>query len=383
MMKSYTLIAALLAFVSQNLEAQIITHDIPESIIENGSVSIDQSHFTVFYGVNPVESGQHIGQTFTATENGDVTTISLHGTYSIWASGEITCNVYDAPGGNLIAGSPDFSDIKSVDGHFFSFSNFKTEKGKSYYIAFGLNYLGHLLYHHEGEIYDGGTAFYNGTQVGSDIPFSVVYDNTAFEQNAIAGCTDEAAINYNENAMHDDGTCFFDCMPPTAIFTSEPCENGIFSIDIEVYDLGNGGPYLISNSINDETIAVDFPGKYTMSGFDAATDVTFGFKSAVSSACTLQSEPFGCTLGIEETEDIRLSMSPNPAQNSVFIQSDRNLLAVVMVVDLTGKIMLTSSGMILPGAGMELNTKLLPTGAYLVNVQAGEYSVTKRLLISK
>lgn len=381
-MKSHTLIAALLVVVSQNLNAQSITHDLPKSVIENGT-SIDQSHFTVFYGVNPVVSGQDIGQTFTALEDSDVTSISLHGTYSIWASGEITCNVYDAPGGNLIAGSPDFSDIKSVDGHYFSFTNFKTEKGKSYYIAFTLNYLGHLLYHHEGEIYDGGTAFYNGTQVGSDIPFTVVYNNHDLEQNAITGCTDEAAINYNENAMHDDGTCFFDCIPPTAIFTSEPCENGIFSIDIEVYDLGNGGPYLISNSINNETIAVDFPGKYTMSGFNAATDVTFIFKSAVSSTCTLQSEPFGCTLSIEEPEDIRLTMSPNPAQNSVFIQSDRNLLASVTVIDLTGKIMLTSSGMILPGSGMELNTKLLPTGAYLVNVQAGEYSVTKRLLINK
>lgn len=383
MIKSIVPIAAIFFASLSSSIAQNVFFEIQENDISSNGSSIDQSRFTTFYGVDPIKSGESIGQTFTATETGEVKTISLHGTYSIWAAGEITCQIYDRQGGEFLASSPDFSDVKNVDGHVFSFPNFKTKKGESYYISFIVNYIGHLLYHHEGEIYDGGTAYYNDVPAGSDIPFMVCYKDGIAIESFVSGCTDELAINYNSNAKQDDGSCFFDCIPPTVVFTSEPCENGIYAIEVQVLDLGNAGPYLISNSINDETIAVDFTGAYKMSGFEAATDVIFNFKSAISNTCNLQSEAFGCALGIEETSDFNLSMSPNPAQNSVFLRSDNNLLAMVTVVDLSGKIMLTTSGMIHAGAGLELNTKQLPTGAYLVNIVAGEYSITKRLLINK
>lgn len=164
-----------------------------------------------YYGHNTVASGQIMGQTFTATATGPVTTARIVGTYVTWATGTMSCAIYDEPGGAILAtATNEITFASGVSTHIFNFSGFSTVSGQSYFLGFTPIYSGHVLYQYAGTAYAGGEAYHNGSASGIDLPFLVSYSCTCIEgPTAVTGCTDSNACNYNASASNDDGSCLY------------------------------------------------------------------------------------------------------------------------------------------------------------------------------
>lgn len=80
--------------------------------------------------------------------------------------------------------------------------------------------------------------------------------------------------------------------------------------------------------------------------------------------------------GIKETTLYSLTVYPNPTQGSVFIQSEKSLVAANLIVtDITGKqIQIPSANIITNISGIELDTRFLPSGLYTIVLQDNEHA---------
>ena len=137
---------------------------------------LDQSTWGASTGGGLISSGESLGQTFIATSSATVTQIGFYGTYGTWATGTISCKVYDSVGGNLLATSPDTSTIKENNTHLFTFSGLSLTAGQSYYVDFEIIYSGGYLYSYGGTNYDGGDAYINGVvDPALDLPFKIFH----------------------------------------------------------------------------------------------------------------------------------------------------------------------------------------------------------------
>ncbi len=95
----------------------------------------------------------------------------------------------------------------------------------------------------------------------------------------IPGCTDETALNYDENATSDDGSCIFDWPEAANLFFSEYAEGSSNNKYLEIYNATDGDVDLsgyslssCSNGCNDG-VSWDYPDNVE---FDAGTTVAAG-----------------------------------------------------------------------------------------------------------
>lgn len=113
---------------------------------------------------------------------------------------------------------------------------------------------------------------------------SCIYDD-------IEGCTDEDALNYNELANVDDGSCVYQCVFPQIEFDSF-CEEGVtdeFFITIDVNALGNGAPYTVANTYDDQQVQLNFNGTIEMGPFPTSASVVIQVTSNMLDGCFLTS----------------------------------------------------------------------------------------------
>jgi len=143
----------------------------------NGFAFGGNPDFVVTY--NPVPSGQTLGQTFTAQYTAPLTGITTRGTYTTSATGSMTCKLYTAVGGTLIATATNTLNLQQGTSDFtFNFTGVNVTAGQGYYIEFGVTHDGTNTFFHfyNNNTYAGGQAYYNGVaNAARDLVFEIVH----------------------------------------------------------------------------------------------------------------------------------------------------------------------------------------------------------------
>ncbi len=174
------------------------------------SHNIGSITFGAWNTINPVASGGRMGQTFVANASGAITSARLAAAYVTWATGTMTCAIYDAPGGTLLANATGSVTVQEGQNYTFNFTGVEVQAGESYFVEWTITYAGHVLYHYWGTSYDDGEAYFDGVATGNDLAFRITFDCAcAGGEPVTAGCTDEDACNYDASATSDDGSCTF------------------------------------------------------------------------------------------------------------------------------------------------------------------------------
>ena len=183
--------------------------------------------------------------------------------------------------------------------------------------------------------YDSDATFDDGsceylTCAGCTDPVACNYDATATlddqscEYETCAGCTDPTALNYDATATFDDGSCVYDCEYPTLIFSTfcEDEEADVFYILLDVDELGNGAPYLVSNNSNTEEYQVSFTGTVEIGPFANGTDVLVTVGSIAFGNCLLTSPLLSDDCSGDNVGELlagQLGVYPNPTTGTITV----------------------------------------------------------------
>ncbi|HEY8403667.1 MAG TPA: T9SS type A sorting domain-containing protein [Flavobacteriales bacterium] len=131
-------------------------------------------------------------------------------------------------------------------------------------------------------------------------------DDGSCSYGVILGCTDENAVNYNPLATQDDGSCIMNCIWPTVSYNSycNPNDPSGFYVDIQISSLGNGAPYTLTNTYNNQQQVMSLLGIVTMGPFPNNMQVVIQVTSNTLNCASLSSSPlsedcanavYGCT----------------------------------------------------------------------------------------
>lgn len=215
------------------------------------------------------------------------------------------------------------------------------------------------------------------------------------------GCTDPEACNFNKSAQCDDdschyldacgicggwatagciadGSCICACVLPVINYIATPCNDRGFTVWIDVLNLGTAGPYVISNNQNDEIFEVDATGGWMTRGFIPNSTVEFKCISTNANVCTAESELIGCTMNMEEADLQQMEVFPNPANHgfTLLLPSDRQV--EIILINLQGQQVYQA---IAQGARFEIDTQRFLSGSYVLRVNDGQTSRSRRLVI--
>ncbi|MFN0030840.1 MAG: T9SS type A sorting domain-containing protein [Flavobacteriales bacterium] len=231
----------------------------------------------------------------------------------------------------------------------------------------------------------------------------------------IEGCTDPDALNYNPLATVDDGSCIDNCIWPSIAFDDHCVEGDLdnFYIDVDVNTLGNGAPYTITNTYNNQQIVTNLLGEVTMGPFPSGTQVVVTVSSNIID-CLITSQPltedcsaggvYGCNdptainynpnatiddgsciyIGVEEIESKDFTMYPNPASEYINITS--TLAAgkmMVNIMDASGRVVLSSQQHFTQGSSMRVDISALAQGNYVIELSGEEHLQHIPLIIQR
>lgn len=214
-------------------------------------------------------------------------------------------------------------------------------------------------------------------------PVACNYDESAdFDDGSceFPGCLDEEALNYDPEATIDSEDCIYECELPEASFEVVGCDENEFTVEVSISDLGNGAPYTVSNSVNDETLVIDEEGTFDVAGFPIGDVVVITIESTFGDVCTVTSTELGCPFSIDEENQLSLNVFPNPANATLTIQSSGNAWSSVQVIDLAGRIV-RDEQIMLTSTGVVIETSTLAEGDYLVRITSEGSTVTEKVMI--
>ncbi len=229
---------------------------------------------------------------------------------------------------------------------------------------------------------------------------SATIDDGSCIYTAISGCTNPNALNYDPLATIDDGSCILNCIWPTVAYDSHCMQGDMqnFYVDIDLTALGNGAPYTITNSYNNQQQVMTLMGSVVMGPFPNNTQVVIQVTSNTIE-CLLTSQPmaencnvtgvFGCIdpdalnynpdatiddgsciyVGVEEIENLHFTMYPNPARDQITISNTGNSpIANIRVLDNTGRLVKTEQVVISKGNNHVMNVSSLAQGNYVIEI---------------
>jgi hypothetical protein len=167
---------------------------------------------------------------------------------------------------------------------------------------------------------------------------------------------------------------------------------------VEVSALGNGAPYTITNSFNNQQQVMSLNGSFTMGPFPIGTQVVIQVTSNTID-CLLTSQPleedcsvagvYGCTDpdalnydpnatiddgsciydNVEETEMAYFTMYPNPAKDIVTITNNGGSpLINIRIMDNTGRLVNAEQALVNNGSSHTINLSMLAQGNYIVEI---------------
>lgn len=251
---------------------------------------------------------------------------------------------------------------------------------------------------------DGSCEFITCT--GCTDPDATNYDPTATIDDdsciylEIEGCTDSDALNYNPIATTDDGSCIYTCIWPNVNYDSHCTQGDLdgFYIDVDLTSLGNGAPYTITNSYNNQQQVMTLTGTVVMGPFPNDEPVVVLVTSNTID-CFLTSQPlsedcsvggvYGCTdpealnynpdatiddgsciyIGVEEQEISFFTLYPNPAKDKIIL-TNNGLVPVteIKVLDNTGRMVSLDRVTIAEGNSHVIEVAALAQGNYIIEV---------------
>lgn len=156
------------------------------------------------------------------------------------------------------------------------------------------------------------------------------------------GCMDPSALNYDSNVIFDDGSCYYQVeMPIVGMQMIPDNENNQFYVMMNLSQLGNAYPFIVTNSINDDLKMMNEVGSEMMGPYPCGDSVQFEIHAMGYNMNTLMSSSvykMSCDALSAESIDITgIMMFPNPAQNQVQI-SGLNDKDQIQVFDMQGKL---------------------------------------------
>ncbi|MFZ4784664.1 MAG: T9SS type A sorting domain-containing protein [Flavobacteriales bacterium] len=148
---------------------------------------------------------------------------------------------------------------------------------------------------------------------------NAIIDDGSCNYDPILGCTNADALNYNPVATTDDGSCIFNCQWPSIVYTPH-CIDGVtgtYMITMTIGQLGNGSPYIVSNSYNQQQYTVNFIGSIEVGPFPNNEDVVITVVSGSLDACFITSPVISsdCTNGVIEGCTDAFATNFNPLAN--------------------------------------------------------------------
>ena len=231
--------------------------------------------------------------------------------------------------------------------------------------------------------YDPDATIDDGSCVYGDIPGCMdpnacnydeyaTIDDGSCEYETCAGCTDSDALNYDPTATIDDGSCVYDCEFPLIDYTTF-CEDGetdVFYIEMDINDLGNGAPYLVSNNQNDDEIELTFNGIIELGPFDNDDQVVVTVESLVYD-CLITSPLLTDNCTPDNVGKIAFESAmvyPNPNDGRFFLSTgDHTGPMTIDIYDIAGKLLVRDQITVVPNEQRELNLRQdLAFGTYLM-----------------
>jgi len=197
--------------------------------------------------------------------------------------------------------------------------------------------------------------------------------------NLCIGCTNPSALNYDAWAWYDDGTCIYEMVPPFMGMTMLPDEaNNQFWVSVEMMDAGNGAPYVLSTSFDNQMMVMTQPGQYLAGPYpcDATIDFTLQSMEAGMMEYMNASMDGNCAIAQSVTEmEASFTLYPNPANDRVTISGwDTN--ASVTITDISGRVIRQEQL-----RSNQIDTAMLTEGIYVVSLTEGTKTASKRLVI--
>lgn len=243
--------------------------------------------------------------------------------------------------------------------------------------------------------FDNGSCEYI-TCTGCTDPDANNYDPTATvddgscDYTVIEGCTDDSALNYNPIATEDDGSCIFDCVWPTVSFVPH-CPQGSapeYYVTMTISALGNGAPYIVTNSENQEQYVVNFMGTIEVGPFNNNEQVLITVNSVGLDGCLITSPvlTFNCTnVGVEETEHMdMLSIYPNPSSGMFqIVNKGASEKMTMRVFDQTGKVVFSDMRVMNTGAIEQIDLSGLSVGTYHLEMIGSTTIQNETIMIQK
>jgi hypothetical protein len=252
-----------------------------------------------------------------------------------------------------------------------------------------------------GEIYFGGYDFnilsvgLNGEIAGCTYAEACNYNTDATCDDGscqyyCGGCVDSAALNYDPYAQYDDGSCFYEMEPPFMGMAIIPDENNNqYYVQLNMMELGNGAPYMVSQDYSSQLMMIDENGQYMAGPYPCDQEVTISLQSMTADMNTyMVSDPLSvdCATTISTTEleeeANSLAVYPNPA-NGVFnitgINAER---AQIQLIDLTGRKVFDKN--VTVGAGrFEMTSSTLESGVYRLLITSANGTQSSSVVIER
>jgi hypothetical protein len=197
--------------------------------------------------------------------------------------------------------------------------------------------------------------------------------------NLCFGCTNPSGLNYDAWAWYDDGSCIYEMVPPFMGMTMLPDEaNNQFWVSVEMMDEGNGAPYVLSTSFDNQMMVMTQPGQFLAGPYpcDATIDFTLQSMEAGMMEYMNASMEGNCAIVQSVIEmEASFALYPNPANDRVTISGwDAN--ASVTIADISGRLVRQEQL-----RNNQIDTATLTEGIYVVTLTEGTKTASKRLVI--
>lgn len=227
-------------------------------------------------------------------------------------------------------------------------------------------------------------------------------DNTG----EILGCMDSEAVNYNELATIDDGTCLFfedsECLPEFIVYDIDIANNNITIINATegenvsfFWDFGDG----TSSTDPFPTHVYEEEGTYTICltvtnpdldcTDEFCADISFSFFDNIEEGSNISTEVVdGFTINIispqevsiSEQESIELSIFPNPTSNYLTIRTNSFDSKSIQIFDLAGKLIYSKET---TNSQLSVSVEKFNSGLYILKVQSNKGAFTERFEVKK
>ncbi len=202
------------------------------------------------------------------------------------------------------------------------------------------------------------------------------------------GCTDSTAINFDPLALFDDGSCFYMMQPPVVgMMIVEDPENDQYWVMSNVMEVGNGAPYVMTNSYNNSIQMMNESGQYMSGPYPCNQEVSFQMNSMQAGLMTyMEANVAGsCAIAnnVQEVQvENKLLAYPNPTAGAFTLTGINAERATIQILDMSGRVVLDETKNISNGQ-VEMNLSNAQNGIYQLRVQTSDTVYTARISVKQ